>query len=235
MGAGGDVPFTMHPSSRRTGSEPLTGADAERLLAGPGAHPEAPAVQYALARLLDYAAGPPTDKELAGEVAAVAMFMLVTGRRGARHARSGNRFRVLPRRIRAMAVAACAGIVVAFSGAAVANALPAPVQELAHRTFGAPAPRHAIRAPKVPASSSGHGHGDPDPEASPSPSARGPHGKAKAKAIGKKSPTGSAHGKAKGRTVPPGHQKSLSPPLPVPERARGMRRLRSGGPCGTRA
>ena len=163
-------------------------------------------MQHALASLLDHAAGPPTDKELAGEVAAVAMFMLVMGRRGARHARSGNRFLILPRRIRAMAATACAGIVVVFSGAAVANALPAPIQDLAHRTFGAPAPRHAIPAPKLPASSSGHGH--PDPEASPSPSARGHHGTAQAKAIGKKSPNGSAHGKAKGRTVPPGHQKS---------------------------
>jgi hypothetical protein len=206
MSAGGDLPSAMHYSSRRTGNELLTAADTEWLLAGREAHPEAPAVQHTLARLLGNAAGPPTDQELAGEVAAVAAFMLVTGHRGARHARSRNRFRVLPR-VRAVAAAVGAGIVVAFSGAAAANTLPAPIQELAHRTFDAPAPHHAILAPKVPASSSAHGHGGgPDPEASPDPSAQGHRGKAKV--IGKKSPSGSVHGKAKGNERTASRQKT---------------------------
>jgi hypothetical protein len=202
MSAGGDLHSAMHHSSRQTSIEPLTAAGIEWLLAGRGVHPEAPAVQHALARLLDNAAGPPTDQELAGEMAAVAAFMLVTGHCGARHARSLTR--VLPRRIRAMAAAAGAGIVVAFSGAAAANALPAPIQELAHRTFGAPAPRHAILAPKVPASSAGRGHGGPDPAASPVPSAQGHHDKA----TRKESPSRSAHGKTKGSERTASHQRS---------------------------
>lgn len=207
MSAGDDLPSAMYHSSRRRSSEPLTVADAEWLLAGRGAHPEAPVAQHALARLLGDAAGPPTDQELAGEVAAVAAFMLITGHRRARHAHNRKRFRILPLRIRAMAAAVSAGGVVAFSGAAVANALPASIQELAHRTFDAPAPRHAILVPKVPASSSGHGHGDPNPKPSPGPSAQSHHGKA----TEKRSPSRSAHGRTRTPSVPSAARRANSP------------------------
>jgi hypothetical protein len=107
-------------------------------------------------------------------------------------------------------LAAAAGIgtaaVLAFSGAAAANALPAPVQELAHRTFGAPAPRPSAPLPKA-----------TRPADTPTPAAShgSQHGKAKApgkkKASPKASPKASAHGNAKGKgkvkAVPPGHQK----------------------------
>lgn len=89
MGASGDLLSAMDPS-RWSYSEPLTTVDTERLLAGRGVRPEAPAVQHALATLLANAAGPPTDQELAGEVAAVATFMLITDCRGARHPRAGS-------------------------------------------------------------------------------------------------------------------------------------------------
>lgn len=204
MSPGDDIPSAMHPSSRRRGSELLTATESEGLLAGLGVHPEAPAVQHALASLLDSAAGPPTGQELAGEVAAVAAFLLVSRGRNARHARVRNRSGILARRGQATVAAVGAGIVVAFSGGAVANALPAPIQELAHKTFGAPAPDHATPAPEVHASFPGHG--GPDHGASPGPPAQGRHGKARA---GKTNPAaGSAQGKVKSRTVPPGHQRA---------------------------
>jgi hypothetical protein len=193
MSADGDLPFAMQSFSRQRGSTPLTAADTERLLAGHGAHREAPAVQHAIARLLDSAAGPANDQELAGEVAAVAAFVVATGERAARSAR----FRVRARRGQAIAAGIAAAVVVAFSGAAAADALPAPIQELAHRTFGVPAPRPSAPLPKATLPS-----GTPAPAASPGSR----HGKAKA--VGKKaSPKASAHGKAKGKAVPPGHQK----------------------------
>jgi hypothetical protein len=205
MNRDGDLPSAMHPLPRQTNNWPLSAADAERLLARAGAHPEAPAVQHALAGLLDSAAGPPSDRELADEAAAVAGFMLVNGRRDARGL---PRFRTLAWRGRTVAAGIGVTVVVAFSGAAAANALPPPIQELVHRTFDAPAPRHAVPSPRPPVSPIEHGHSDPGIEPSPSRSAQSNHGKAKA--TEKRSPTsavGSAHGKAKGRTVPSGHQK----------------------------
>jgi hypothetical protein len=199
MSADDDLPYAMQSFSRRAGSTPLTAADTERLLDGHGAHREAPAVQHAIAGLLGSAAGPPKDQELAGEVAAVTAFVLATGEHGARSAR----FRARPRRGQVVAAGIAAAVVVAFSGAAAADALPAPIQELAHRTFGAPTPRSSAPLPKATVPS-----GTPAPTASPGSR----HGKAKAP--GKKaSPKALAHGtakgkgKGKGKAVPPGHQK----------------------------
>jgi hypothetical protein len=197
MSADGDLPFAMQPYSRQGASTPLTAADTERLLDGHGAHREAPAVQQAIAGLLDSAAGPASDLELAAEVTAVAAFMQASGKRATRPAW----FRARGTRGQAIAAGIAAAVVVAFSGAAAADALPAPVQELAHRTFGAPAPRPSAPRPKATLPT-----GTPTPAASPGSQ----HGKAKA--LGKKaSPKALAHGKgkgkAKGKAVPPGHQK----------------------------
>jgi hypothetical protein len=194
------LPSAMQSFSRRRGSQPLTAADTERLLAGHGVHPEAPAVQHALAGLLDSAAGPARDQELAGEAAAVATFVLATGERAARSAQ----FRARTRRGQAIVAGIAAAVVVGFSAAAAADALPAPIQELAHTAFGAPAPRHPAPLPKATPPSS-----PPAPAANPSP--HSPNGKAKAP--GKKaSPNEPARGKATGKAVPPGHQKTTVPP-----------------------
>jgi hypothetical protein len=155
----------MGPFSWPGSSQPLTPADAERLVAGRGAPREAPAVQHALADLLDSAAGPASEDELAGEIAAIAAFVLVTAERGTR----STRFRVpVPH-----AVAACvaAAVIAAFSGAA-ADILPAPVQEMAHTTFGAPAPRHPALARKA-----AHRGARPRPATSLNPATK--HGGAK--------------------------------------------------------
>jgi hypothetical protein len=164
----GDLPSGAQPSSRRIRRDDsllLTADDAHRLLARRGARSEAPAVQHAIAGLLDIAAGPPSHQEQAGEVAAVAAFVLATGDRATRSARA--------RRGRVIAACIAASAVVAFSGAATANALPAPLQKLAHTTFDAPAPRPPARLPIPPA-------GKPAPMPSPSSSSTSQHSKAKA-------------------------------------------------------
>ena len=112
MNRNGDLPSGMYPLPRQTNNQPLSAADAERLLARRGAHPEAPTVQHALADLLDSAAGPPSDQELADEAAAVAGFMLVNGRRDARIL---PRFRALASRGRTVAAGIGVAAVVAFS------------------------------------------------------------------------------------------------------------------------
>jgi hypothetical protein len=150
-------------------------------------------VQHTIAGLLGSAAGPASDRELAGEAAAVTAFAQAVGERAAGPARSRARASRGP----AIAVGIAAAVAVAFSGAAAADALPVPVQQLAHTTFGAPAPRHPAPLPK-PARPAG----TPTPAASPGSQ----HGKAEA--TGKKAPPkAQAHGKAKEKTVPPGHQK----------------------------
>ena len=68
----------------------LDAARAEALLAGLGVPAQAPAGQQALARVLEAAAAPGSEKELAGQVAAAAAFVQVTSevkpRRAARRA-----------------------------------------------------------------------------------------------------------------------------------------------------
>jgi len=197
----------MQPFPRRTGpgdSLLLTAADTDRLLARHGAHAEAPAVQHAIAGLLDIAAGPPTDQELAGEVAAVATFVLGTTQRATRSARA--------RRGRVIAAGIAASAVVAFSGAAAANALPAPIQELAHTTFSAPAPRPAAPQPTatppagqpapMPGPSSTSQHAKAKAPATKAPKAKAPADKASA---AKATPKAAARAKAKGKAGPPGH------------------------------
>ena len=210
MSPGHDLPSARQPSARRAGSQPLTAADTERLLTGHGAWPEAASTHHLIAGLLDSAAGPASDQELAGEVAAVAAFVLVSGGRAPRSAwfRGAG---AAGRRGPVIAAGIAAAFVVGLSGAAAAaDALPAPIQELAHKTFGAPAPRHSGPLPRATVSS-----GSPAPV--PSPGVKSQPGKAnakgnanakgKAKASAKPSPNGLTHGKKNGKTAPPGHQK----------------------------
>jgi hypothetical protein len=200
----GDGPASAKgPFSWPTSSQPLTTGDAERLVAGRGAPREAPAVQHALADLLDSAGGPASDSELDGEVAAVAAFVLISADRQTR----STRFRPpIPH-----AVAACvAAAVIATCSGAAADILPAPIQEVAHTTFGAPAPPHATQPRKA-----AHPGVRPGHATSLTPKAK--HGGTKVtgkKATPKAKPTAAAKqkgtppGKAKGRTVPPGLDKA---------------------------
>ena len=206
MSPGHDLPSARRSAARSAGRRPLTAADTERLLAGHEARPEAATAHHLLAGLLDSAAGPASDQELAGEVAAVAAFVLVSGGGAPRSAW----FREAGRRGPVIAAGIAAAFVVGLAGAAAADALPAPIQELAHATFGAPAPRHSVPPPRTTVPS-----GSPGPVTSPG--LKSPPGKAKAKGKAKASekaspsPNGLAHGKKKGKVVPPGHQKASLP------------------------
>ena len=209
MSPGHDLPSARRSAARSAGRRPLTAADTERLLAGHEARPEAATAHHLLAGLLDSAAGPASDQELAGEVAAVAAFVLVSGG-GAPRSAWFRRAGAVGRRGPVIAAGIAAAMVVGLSGAAAADALPAPIQELAHATFGAPAPRHSVPPPRTTVPS-----GSPGPVTSPG--LKSPPGKAKAKGKAKASekaspsPNGLAHGKKKGKVVPPGHQKASLP------------------------
>ena len=200
--------------------QPLSAKDAERLLAGQGAAPDAPEDQQALATLLRHAAGPAQKRELAGEVSAIAAFAMVREqkagrekgpvRTASRRRRAGAagrwRWRLPARRRPLVAACASAAVVMALSGTAAADALPASMQKVAHDTFGAPAPRHP--APSVKATPSGQRGKHPSATAAgtaekptSSPSSHG-NGKAVGKA---KTAKPTPHGEAKGHTAAPGH------------------------------
>lgn len=210
MTSDGDSHYTMSPSSRRDDDE-LSPADAERLLAGHGAARGAPAELYALARILDVAAGPASERELDGEMTAVAGFLLATGR-------SRRRPRV-PRRpgipkVTVLAAAVSVAAVLAICGAAAGNELPTPIQQIAHVTFGAPEPRNtAPRGPQAPSAPAA-----PSPSSAAattvSPPPRIPPGQAKKLSASPPAPPSPAakpapHGNAKG------HDKATSIPLPT--------------------
>jgi hypothetical protein len=137
MGAADGSPFAMSIRSRRRARRALDADSAEDLLAGQGAPPGAPAGQQALARLLELAAGPGSEQELAGEVAAAAMFVQVISQ--ARSRRAAAR--------RVLAAVAC---VLAVGGAAVYGSVVSPPS---HTTvpvqFGVPVLRYAVPAPDV--------------------------------------------------------------------------------------
>ena len=129
----------FHSRLRARGS--LDAVSAEALLAGRGVAPGAPADQQALAQLLVIAAVPGSPQELAGEVAAAAMFVQVISQ--ARPHRTARRVLV---------VAACA---VAVGGAAVyVGVAPAPHHKMTPAPFGVPADHHAVPSPAAPSNPS---------------------------------------------------------------------------------
>jgi hypothetical protein len=200
--------------------QPLSAADAERLLAGQGAAPGAPEDQQALAMMLRHAASPARTRELAGEVTAVAAFALVkeekarrakgpprgADRRRQAGAASGRR-RTQTRRGPLVAVCASALVVIALSGTAAADALPAPMQRLAHDTFGAPVPAHPVPSVTTTPGARHVKHPPATPDVTPqkptSSESRHGNGKAAGKA---KSAKPTPHGVAKGHTAAPGHR-----------------------------
>jgi hypothetical protein len=116
-------------------------ATAELLLARRRVGRHAPASDRTLELVLAAAAGPATERELAGEAAAVTAFLAAlpelqqAPRRG-------------PRRAPVLAVAFTLVALLALCGTAEAGALPAPLQRLAHQAINAPAPSPAMRAPQ---------------------------------------------------------------------------------------
>jgi hypothetical protein len=213
----------MRPFARPELDQPLSAADAERLLTGQGAAPDAPTDQQALAMMLRHAAGPAQTQELAGQVSAIAAFALVKEQKTRRaegpvraadrrrQAGAAGRWRWTQARRRPL-IAACASaaIVIALSGTAAADALPAPMQRVAHDTFGAPAPRHPVPSVTTTPGARRGKHPPATPDATPEKptNSESPHGNGKAagKAAGKaKSAKPTPHGVAKGHTAAPGH------------------------------
>jgi hypothetical protein len=140
-------------------------AMAERLLAGRGAGPGAPPGHQALERVLAAAAGSATKRELSGEAAAVATFLLAARPigSGARHRRRTRRpiVRRPAYKLPALTAALVMMMVLAIGGTAAAGALPGPLQRLAHATFGAPAPVGTGQPPAVGNPRDGHGTSSP--------------------------------------------------------------------------
>ena len=131
-------------------------ATAELMLAGRRLGQQAPASQRTLELVLAAAAGPATERELAGETAAVAAFLAALPEPEPARRRG-------PRRIPVLAVAFMFVVLVALCGTAEAGALPAPLQRLAHQAINAPAPPPAMRAPR------------PSADVTPGPGASGTH------------------------------------------------------------
>jgi hypothetical protein len=142
---------------------------AERLLAGRGAGPGAPSGHQALERVLAAAAQPATQRELSGEVAAVAAFLLAGRTNGSRARHRRRSRRPMARRpaykLPAVTAALVTMMVLAIGWTAAAGALPGPLQQLAHTTFGAPAPVGTGRPP-VDNPQNGHGTSSPATTAS---------------------------------------------------------------------
>jgi hypothetical protein len=131
-------------------------ATAELMLAGRRLGQHAPASQRTLELVLAAAAAPATDRELAGETAAVTAFLAALPEPEPARRRG-------PRRIPVLAVAFMFVALVALCGTAEAGALPAPLQRLAHQAIHAPAPPAAIRVPR------------PGTDVTPGPGASGSH------------------------------------------------------------
>jgi hypothetical protein len=190
----------------------LDSAAAEGLLSGRGAAAGAPAGQQALARVLAVASGPASDIELTGQAAALAAFAAATGPAGQhrQHRSVIRKRRLLVSHLTTKLALAAAACLMALGGAAYTSALPAPLQQLAHVTFGAPAPRHAVpRPPATGASPGQQGRQAGRPNGQPGGQKGSPNGGTGRQAAdhGKSHPSGKPHRKAH-RASPHGHQAS---------------------------
>jgi hypothetical protein len=148
----GEMPGFPHPG--RPGGEhdePLL----DMIFDGRAVPPDAPQEMHDLQRMLAALAGPAEPGELAGEATARAALILLASpagvspeaprpAAGTRPRRpASHRLRGRPARRRAgLAAALCAAAALAVSAAAYADVLPDPIQQVAHNTVGAPAPRH---------------------------------------------------------------------------------------------
>ena len=153
-----DMANTRQP--QRQDEPAVTDADLDALLAGeasavPGLRP----VADVLAALT---AGPAAG-ELAGETRTLAEFRRRTGVAVPRQ-RARRGAGLLPSRLGAKIGAAATAVAIVLGGAATAafaNALPAPIQRLAHDAFGAPAPqqRHDLPGRGAPGAPGERAHG----------------------------------------------------------------------------
>jgi hypothetical protein len=146
-------------------------ATAELMLARRRLGQHAPASQRTLELVLAAAGGPATERELAGEAAAVTAFLAALPEPEPARRRG-------PRRIPVLAVAFMFVALLALCGTAEAGALPAPLQRLAHQAIHAPAPPPAMRVPR------------PGADVTPGPGATGSHPASAGSGPSQESPTG---------------------------------------------
>lgn len=114
-------------------------AIVEQLRAGLAPCSDAFRSEQALAMILNAAARPGTERELSGEAAAIDAFILATiplHTRVEKQTRRRPHARGTPVLVSAISTAIVAGLY----GTALADALPAPLQQFTHSAFGAPAP-----------------------------------------------------------------------------------------------
>jgi len=233
MNHGGDLPPVEDWPSGQLASHRLSAADAERLIVRHWAHPEASGEQHRIAALFDSVTGPPTDEELSGQAVAVAAFVLATGDRPARSRRVASR--------RTMGITAgivAASMVAGFSGAAAADDLPSSIQELAHQTLGAPAPRHSVpgvrpvhvhgRPAHLPGAKNGKGNGRS--KGNPQSTGRGKGNKGTPPGLAKSGGMPPGQAKKSGAT-PPGQAKKsgATPPGQAKSDATPPGQAKSGG------
>lgn len=199
----GDLPPAEELLYSHSASHRLSAADAERLIVRHWVHPEASPEQHRLAELFDSATGPATEQELSGQAAAVAAFVVAVGGRSARSRGGASR--------RTMGITAgivALSITASVSGAAAADVLPGPIQELAHQTLGAPAPGRSAPAVR-PAPVSGR------PAHPPGATKGKAHGRSKGNAQGTgqgRGNKGTPPGLAKKGGTPPGLAKKGGTP-----------------------
>jgi hypothetical protein len=149
-------------------------ATAELLLARRHLGRHEPASERTLELVLAAAAGPATERELAGETVAVTAFLAALPEPEPARRRG-------PRRLPVLAVALVLVALVALCGTAEAGALPTPLQRLAHQAINAPAPSPAMRVPRPSADVT------PGPGATGSQSAPGSSGPSQESRTGKPS------------------------------------------------
>jgi hypothetical protein len=131
----------MWSSARKRNRLSPDEATAELLLARRHLGHHAPASQRTLELVLAAAAGPATERELAGETAAVTAFLAALPEPERARQRG-------PLRLPVLVIAFMLVALVALCGTAEAGALPAPLQRLAHQAINAPAPSPAMRVPR---------------------------------------------------------------------------------------
>jgi len=164
----------MWSSARKRNRLSPDEATAELLLARRHLGRHEPASQRTLELVLAAAAGPATERELAGETAAVTAFLAALPEPEPARRRG-------PRRLPVLAVALVLAALVALCGTGEAGALPAPLQRLAHQAIKAPAPSPAMRVPRPSADVT------PGPGATGSQSAPGSSGPSQESRTGKPS------------------------------------------------
>ena len=188
----GDMPNS--PGSARGGVPPVGDAAYEALLAGSLLPADADEGLRPLAEAVAALTVAPSPREAAGEPDARAVYRagFVRPSRPARAGRWRRRVlaSVLSAKLAAAAVVAAGGL----TAAAYADVLPAPVQNFAHHTVGAPAP-HAAATPGRPATPAG-----------PAPSGPGAsQGGGTPSAAPSHTPAGRSSGKPAGHPSHPGH------------------------------